>query len=253
LKPYNEIFDAVMVNRKALRHLLVLVLFGLGLLTMNAFAADKVLEASQMNKEPVSLTEYFSVLEDPSTTLTLADVQNPEMAARFKSDQTPAASLNYGFTKSAYWLRLQLHNTADDPAVRLLEISTANLASVQLHQVGGNGVVQSATTGFLLPFATRPYQNRYFVFPLTLPASSEQVIYLRLHSSSLEIPARLWAPDAFHEHEVKDYMGQAWYFGIATSMILFNLLLFIALRDVVYLQYVAFVAFLALGSAAVTP
>jgi hypothetical protein len=55
------------------------------------------------------------------------------------------------------------------------------------------------------------------------------------------IPAKLWAPQAFHTHERNDYMGQSIYFGLVIGMGLFNLLLFLVLRDVTYLLYVAFV------------
>jgi signal transduction histidine kinase len=93
-----------------------------------------------------------------------------------------------------------------------------------------------------LPFTTRPYANRYFVFPITLPAHSEQTFYLRVQSSDgIIIPAKLWEPQAFHKHERNDYLAQALYFGMVTAMILFNLFLFIALHDVLYLLYVSFI------------
>jgi hypothetical protein len=57
-------------------------------------------------------------------------------------------------------------------------------------------------------------------------------------------------PQAFHASERNDYLSQAWYFGMAAAMIAFNLLLFIALRNVNYLLYVSFVACMALAIAA---
>ena len=55
---------------------------------------------------------------------------------------------------------------------------------------------------------------------------------------------------AFHTHERNDYALQTWYFGMVTAMVLFNLLLFIALKDNAYLLYVAFVLFAALAISA---
>jgi hypothetical protein len=69
-----------------------------------------VVDASQMGPDALSLTEYLAVLEDPGKALTLADVQNAEVARQFKADQSPAAALNYGYSQSAYWLRLTLRN-----------------------------------------------------------------------------------------------------------------------------------------------
>ena len=208
-----------------------------------AEASARSLDVAEVGSDSVSLTEYFAVLEDPGLALTLADVQQPEIAARFKGDQTPAPALLYGYTRSAYWLRLHLRNASDQSLERLLQIDNALLVSVQLHQPTAAGAYQSLVTGNGLPFASRLYPNRTFVFPLTLPARSEQVIYLRFQSSStLGIPAQLWRPQAFRTHERNDYIAQAWYFGMATAMLLFNLLLFAMLRDGTYLLLVSHIA-----------
>jgi len=220
------------------------------LLSVNAFAADKVLDASLLDREPVSLTEYFAVLEDPGLSLTLADVQKPDIAGRFQSDQTPATALNYGYTDSAYWLRLPLSNTGDQPIDRMLEIAFSGHANIQFYQPSTSGTYRAVITGAVMPFTTRPYLNHNFVFPIVLPAHSSQVVYLRIQSSLLIIPARLWTVQAFHVYERNYYLGQAAYFGMALALALFNLLLFFSLRDVLYLRYVSFVTCMAFSIAA---
>ncbi|MBC7702495.1 MAG: sensor domain-containing diguanylate cyclase [Rhodoferax sp.] len=235
-------------NDKYLR-LIVLLLCGLFLLSGHAFAADKVLDVSQRDRDAVPLTEYISVLEDPTQSLTLADVRKPDMASHF----VPTEALNYGQTRSAYWLRLNLRNASDQPVERMLEIAYAVLTDVSIHQPLVDGAYQSVMTGAGAPFSTRPYPNRFFVFPLMLQAHSEQVIYLRIRTEgSLLVPAKLWEPHAFHTYERDDYAVQVWYFGVASAMMLFNLLLFIALRDSVYLLYDGFVLFTALSVLAVS-
>lgn len=238
------------MNKKHSR-LIFPVLLSLYLLANSVFAADKILEANRLQQAPVSLTEYFAVLEDPGLALTLDDVQRPDLAGRFKAEQTSATALNYGYSRSAYWLRLTLRNAGDSPLERMLEIGYARLADVRFYQPTADGAYQTLSTGSIMPFSMRPYKNRFFVFPLRLPAHSEQVYYLRLQAvSSMLIPARLWEPQAFHRYERNDYIAQAWYFGMASAMILFNLLLFIALRDVIYLLYVGFVTCMAFSMAA---
>lgn len=160
------------------------LLCGLQLLLSSAFAAEQVLDASQLDNTQVSLTPYFAVLEDASLTLTLADVQKPAIAASFKTDTPAAEALGFGYTRSAYWLRLHLSNPGDRPLERMLEISYARLSSVQFHQADLHGAYQSVTTGNILPGSTRAYKNRNFVFPVKLPAHSEQVVYLRLQSTA---------------------------------------------------------------------
>lgn len=232
------------------RHLVWLFICSLQWLAVNAFAADKVLDASRLDAEPVSLTPFLAVLEDPSQKLTLADVRTARVAASFKTDAAPAEALSFGITQSAYWLRLSLRNDSDQAVERLLEIAYARLSSIEFHQPTAAGAYQSISTGMALPFATRPYKNRYFVFPIKLPAHAEQVVYLRIHSASaILVPGKLWTPRAFNAYERNDYLVQAWYFGMASAMVLFNVLLFLALLDRIYPLYVGFVALTAIALA----
>jgi signal transduction histidine kinase len=207
-----------------------------------AGATDKVLDASRDIEAPASLTEYFSVLADPGQALTLADVQKPDIAARFKGGQMPAEALSYGFTRSAYWLRLHLRNAGDHPVERMLKIGYPLLSHVEFHQALADGGYRPIITGNAAPFSTRSYPSRHFIFPLSVPAQADQVVYLRVQSegSPVLIPATLWDAPALNTQERNDYLVLVWYFGMATAMILFNLLLFLALKDVVYLIYVGF-------------
>lgn len=216
-----------------------------------ALDAAPVVDAAQIGQQPLSLTAYLAVLEDPSQQLTLADVQRPDVAARFTTDPRPAEALNFGITASAYWLRLAMRNSGAQPAPVMLEVGYPRLSHVAFHQHGAQGAYQVVNTGITQPFASRAYPNRLFVFPLTLPAQAEQVYYLRIASTTAFIvPARLWTPTAFAAHERNDHMGQAWYFGMVTAMVLFNLLLFVGLRERIYLLYVFSCASMAFALAA---
>ena len=217
------------------------IFIGLQIFSTGVFAADKILTIGAFNDNAISLTEYFSVFENSAANLTLKDIQSPEVSNRFVTNQSSVEALNYGITSSAYWLRLTLRNTTDSSVARLIEISDARLSNVTFYQLDKENHYQPIITGMNFPFSTRAYRNRYFVFPLTLPANSEQTYYIRVASIySIIIPAKLWLPDRFHVHERNDYLLQTWYFGIATAMIIFNLLLFIMLRDFIYLLYVIY-------------
>ncbi len=228
----------------------LLILFSLQLILNNAFAEDNVLDVSSPNQSPISLTEYLAVLEDSTTALTLADLQLPENSRRFQTNLSPSEALNYGHSSSAYWLRLQLRNSSDKPIERMLEISDALLSNVDFYAPNFDNVYSHIQTGLSQPFATRPYKNRYFVFPIQLPANSMQPFYLRIRTvTPVHIPAKLWTTQDFRIHERNDYQVQALYFGMAATMVLFNLLLSLLLRDVIYLLYTNSCFFIALSVA----
>lgn len=218
--------------------------------TTPALAADQVLTLGPATPASVSLTPYFDVLDDTSAQLSLADVQRPDIAQRFKSDYPNGEALGFSYTRSALWLRLHVRNSTDQPIERVLEVAYALLAQVDVHQTVEGQVLYQALTGYARPFAARPHPSRFFVMPVTLPPKSESVFYLRVMSAnSINIPAKLWESHAFHVHERQDYAVQAFYFGIVMAIGIYNLMLFLALRDLSYLLYVTFAAHLALGLA----
>ncbi|WP_017519433.1 sensor domain-containing diguanylate cyclase [Pseudomonas nitroreducens] len=229
---------ALAPHRQSLSWLLTLLL-----LLIRPAWSGQVVDAASVTQQPLTLTTYVSVLEDPTRNLTLADVQSPEQQARFKADRPPGSSLAMGFTRSAFWLKLQLNNPSEAPVQRLLVVENPRISHVQANIPQANGSYRTINTGSDVPQSSKVYPNRNFVFPLNLAAHAEQVLYLRVESSiGLLVPLQLWPVKAFHAYERDDYTGKAWYFGIAMAMILFNLMLLFALRDPIYLLYVVFVS-----------
>ncbi len=216
-------------------------------------AAGKVLDAAQIGKEPVSLTHYLSIFEDTSRNLTVADVQQAAIAAKFQPVRQSEKSLNLGFVKSAYWLRLNLKNTATSDREQLFEIANSRLQFVDFYRISPGMAMYSNKSGYGRPFDNRDYKHRYFVFPVLVPAQGEQVIYVRVEAPlSLEIPAMLWNQVDFHEYESKDLLVQAMYFGMVFAMVSFNFLLWILLAERIYGWYLLFVFATAMGQAGVT-
>jgi len=201
--------------------------------------------------QPLALATHLDVLEDPSGSFTLEQVRAPALAQQFTRSRFTGEALNFGITPSAWWLRLQVVNTSDQPIERLLEVAHARLSHLNFYAPQADGSYRAVETGTTAPFESRGYAHRYFVFNVPLPPQAEQTLYLRVASTTAFIvPARLWEPTAFRAYERNDYAVQAWYFGITTAMALFNLLLFIRLKDWLYLQYVGFTLSVAFAMAA---
>jgi diguanylate cyclase (GGDEF)-like protein len=221
----------------------LLIWLWLGLaLALPAWADGVHLDVAQGDHSPVSLTTYVGVLEDPGQALNLAEVSSAALTGRMRHERKESAAFALGFTRSAYWFRLSLGNSSDVALTRLLVVENPRISMVDAYIADGQGGYQVWRTGADRPFTTKAYANRNFVFPVELPARSQQVIYLRVQSSiGLLVPLQLWSPSAFHAYERDDYMARSGYVGIAVAMILFNLMLFIALRERIYLLYVAFV------------
>ena len=198
------------------------------------------------------LSEGFSYLEDRDQTLTFEQVLEPAQQARFQPLPAGGSGANFGFNRSALWLRVTLHAGADAPADWLLELAYPLLDHLALYAPAAGGY-QRQETGDHVPFAARAVRHRNFVLPVTLRPGADATLYLRLQSEdAVSAPVTLWQPAALWQHDQAVYMALGLYFGLLGGLLLYNLLLFFSVRDTGYLIYVLFVAAMALFQAAQT-
>lgn len=214
--------------------------------------AGGIIDLSE-SESVVLLPPFMHVLEDTNNTLQLADIVQPAWDQQFRIIPTAQQALNFSYTRSAYWIKFKLQNKHNYSNKRILEIANARLSDVQLYQQQTDGSYSSVHTGLALPFSSRPFPNRYFVFPLTLSAHSDTTLYLRVQSvMPLMVPAKLWQTDAYNAYNRTDYLIQWLYFGIALAMLLFNSLLLVSTRDTSYAWYLGLILASALSIAGLT-
>jgi PAS domain S-box-containing protein len=230
--------------------LLVVALAWLALATA-AFAQPREVAVGSQDRH--DLSHSFDVLEDPQGTLTLADVAGGAAAARFSPLRQSGPGANFGLTRSAIWLRVRLQAEEGIPPDWLVEVAYPPLDRVELYAPGPGFGDERQVGGDLLPYATRVVPHRNHVFPLWLPAGQSATVYLRVQSEgTVSAPTRLWRPAALWAYDQKAYAALSLYFGLLIGLTLYNLLLFLSVRDVGYLIYAAFAAMMGVGQAALT-
>ena len=180
-------------------------------------------------------------LVDAGGRMTLEQVLNADAGGDFVPVKARDQTTNLGFTRAAHWLRLSVPRSAGESTALVLEVANPRLSSVTLHVPDGRGGWLRITTGADHPFSTRAYAHRHFVFPLQPSPGSDQRLYLRVESDiGLILPLRLWTAADFQRHERAEYQVQAGYLGAAGALLLYNLLLFLQLRDGLLLRYVLY-------------
>ena len=234
-----------MIVPVSLPRVLCLLLFA-GLLALQSARAGEVVLTPDAQATPeIDLTPHWTVLEDKIGDWTIEDAVG--RAQLFAPHGQSGDALNFGMRDSALWLRVTVRNQSDDDFERLLEIAYPHLRYIDLYLPQGDGF-QRLASGLMRPFDARPVAHRHFVFPIVFPARSAITLYLRIQSPTLhDIPTRLWTPDAFARKSLRGYIGQAVYFGTVAALGLFNLLLFVTMRDRTYLYYALFAATSALS------
>jgi len=223
------------------------LILGLGILLWFptlVFSSSPVILKTHPQK--YALGAHLEILEDPAAQWIFDEITRPELDQKFTLSQEE--NPNYGFTKSAYWVKLQLKNALKTKKECLLEIDYPLLDEIKYFESSefSNTVWIRKETGDLLPFHRRDVAHRNFVFRVTLQPQEVKTIYLRLTTEgSMQFPITLWDPISFTEMVNKTQYGFGLYYGIFLSMSLYNLFLFLAVRDTTYLHYVSYIISLA--------
>ncbi|MBF0239085.1 MAG: GAF domain-containing protein [SAR324 cluster bacterium] len=192
-----------------------------------------------------NLGSVVDILEDKDGTTTIEQIISAEWSNKFI--QSSVDIPNFGFTRSVYWVRVELDHDSPHETRWFLEVGYPLLDQIVLYSKDESGVWQQTLTGDTYPFSQRPLNFRNFVFPLNLEGGRSETLYLRIKTeSSMQIPLNLWSPDKFAERINREVYGLGIYYGIMLVMILYNLFIYVSVRDIGYLFYVLFITLYAL-------
>ena len=219
----------------------------LALCALSAHATNGVLAPVSLNPafEKVRLAPYVDYLEDPNQLLTFNDIlQQTAVSLNWqRSDKIP----NFGYTQSAYWFRISLDNLGRINDELLLEVSYPLLDSIKVFYVVSGRLISSYQTGDTFDFAGRPISHRHFVFPIPDTSADEMEVYFRVQSDgTVELPVTLWQEKAFWEKEQSLLIVKGTYYGIILIMVIYNLFIYVSVREASYFYYVCYALFLLL-------
>jgi signal transduction histidine kinase len=186
--------------------------------------------------ESYILSGQLDYLEDRDGRLSIEAVMSGIQDQPFRHVENAVA--NFSFTTSAYWFRLELRNVSSTGTDWFLESQYPLLDYIDAHVVYPGHRIVSFQSGDMRPFSQRGLKHRDVMFPLHLAQGESLTIYLRAESSgSLQVPMKLWSPQALLDKDHDEQLLLGLYYGILIGMFLYNLMIFVSIRDPSYLHY----------------
>jgi signal transduction histidine kinase len=190
----------------------------------------------------IDLGLALNYLEDPTGALGIDDVRSAPFSERFQPSQraTPA----FGFTASAYWLRVDLRSGLNHRTQRLLEIAYPPLQHIDLYIQDDkhSGALHHEAGGMAILATRRALLHRNHVFVIAIPAESTVTLWIRAQTEgSMTLPLRLWTQSTFSEKSVQEYMVHGIYVGIMLCLVAYNLFIWSIVREATYLLYALFI------------
>ncbi len=202
----------------------------------NIVHAADVLSLRQ-GQDSYALGRHLDYLEDKAGRLTLEEVLGSPAFLPSTQD-TP----NFGYTVSTYWFRLELKNQDSEVRTWLLENQYPLMNHLDAHLLYADGRRVSFIGGNALPMKERAIKHRNIIFRMALGPGERVTVFLRAQSiTSIRLPLTLWSTEALlaEDHEEQYLLGI--YYGIMIAMLLYNLMIFLSIRDINYLYYVHYI------------
>lgn len=186
-----------------------------------------------------SLTHQLLLLEDPSKRLTIDNIRNGHYAGTFGPPGKNGANLS--FTRSAWWVKLQLINESSRENKIILRQAYPLIDYLDLWE-NTMGEWHHHKTGDRLPFSQRSIAYHDFLFPLTLPPDSESTLYLRYESEgAMDIALSASSPIELIQNISSEQFAYGVYYGGFLVLVVYNFFIFVVVRDKAFLYYLLYI------------
>ena len=191
---------------------------------------------------------HYQLLEDASGKLRLEDI-------RRRTDWQPVTgkSPNFGYSASAWWIRLELANTSAEEAALVIGLGSPLQDFVDWHVVDRSTgrLLWTALSGDRRVFEPRFQPSYKLALPLNMEPGQVVTVYARfashdgLHES---MPFRLWKADSFYAEKSREKLLFGVYLGCLLSFCIYSFFMFISTREKIYISYTLFLSVLIINS-----
>ena len=179
---------------------------------------------------------YLDLSEDPGGETNLAELLSGSKLFFRNRIDTPTL----GFTDSFYWVRLKIENHSNQTSW-LLELDSSSIEIADFYESQGPGQYRRLASGSTRPFSRRAINHRNHIFRIDIAKGKSKTVYLHVaNQSSLHIPLMLHTAPKIFSRERKNQYIFGIYYGALIVMGLYNLFLFISIRDTTYFYYVLY-------------
>ncbi|QNK64665.1 chromosome partitioning protein ParA [Pedobacter sp. PAMC26386] len=193
------------------------------------------------DKIPHYIFSYGEIecLEDRTGVLMLNDILKLSVNSKFLvNEEYNPKNYNMG---SAYWYKFKIKHSAASGKNWLLEFFDQSINDFSLFVPDSNGHYHAYHSGTAYPFNRREYQHKNFVYELNNDSNAELTYYIRIKSSQ-SVSAIIVLRDIhwFVKYALNEYLFFGLFYGMVIVFSLYNLLMFLAVRQIQYLYYVLY-------------
>jgi two-component system, sensor histidine kinase LadS len=180
----------------------------------------------------------MEVLEDSDGSMDFASVR---ASGDFRP--APAMGTNFGFTRSAWWVRFTLTNPAEGDRHVVLREDYPLIDYLDLWALERDGSWRHTATGDRTVFSTREFVHRDFLFDLDVPSATERTYYVRAASGGpVDLSLAVYGTHALIGALSGEQLAYGAYYGGFIVLVLYNFFIFLIVRDRAFIFYLLYAA-----------
>ncbi|OQY05609.1 MAG: hypothetical protein B6I20_00785 [Bacteroidetes bacterium 4572_117] len=208
------------------------VLYTCGI-SFSAFGQDPIIFTNLQSS--VSVGDKAVVYIDENASSTIKQVIELKRKNQFNSKNNDISI----YSKSAIWFLFEIDNKKEEGIY--LEIKPGFINEVSLFTIDDNKIIDSINLGSLLPAKNSELKINTAVFPIS-PGKYQYIMRIKTNTLASYSLCLLSKETLFKNEHLKNILNGL-MFGALLLAFLYNLLLFIAVRDSVYAYYLALTLF----------
>ncbi len=205
-----------------------------------AFASLEAPGPLDAGSEYSTIGEHSYYLHETEAGISIEQARQAFANGRFQASTTPVPG--FGLTSHGAWLKFDVQNSTERAVTRRLTVKSAWLNYIDIYIIQHNQRVAHYKTGDARPLSSRQIDNRLFVFEHDF-APGTTAVYLRAQSHEpLVLPIAFSDTATAVKHDRNRSYGYGILYGIISGLLLFNLLIYISIRQQRYLFYVFYLS-----------
>jgi hypothetical protein len=227
------------MNTIASRFWNILMVFGILLMTLSVGIAQPVIQISDSVDQHIFTGKEIEFLEDKAGNYTLRDILSPDLKHKFISlaKNTPQ---NYDL-KAAYWYRIRIQHYPESDKHWMLEFFDQTIDDITMYLPDDKGNYSERKTGDKYSFKQREYDHKNFEINIANHEAYEGTYYFRVKShQTADVIVVLRSVSRFIQYALDEYFIFGIFYGMVLVFSFYNLMMYLAVRQVQYLYYVLY-------------
>lgn len=215
---------------------ILLVIF---LLTYRNSYAQSMVTINDSVEQHIFTGPEIQFLEDPLGSYSFEDVSNKKYNSQFESLRANTPQ-NYDL-KSVYWYRIKIRHSPESTKNWILEFFDQTIDDITIYSPDKNGRYSTRHTGDKYPFDHREYVHKNFELNLNNQQAFDGIYYFRIKShQTADVIIVLRSVNRFIKYALDEYFIFGIFYGMILVFSFYNLMMYLAVRQVQYLYYVLY-------------